>query len=184
MAKKSKLPPIVSLVKLTNKDGMTRNGMLWGPNKTNSLKNKSAPKLCTPRVIHAYAHPIQAAVWQELHGYSSWRRPIWWAAKGRVLVSDNQKIGTKRLTTLRRMKPYKITRLHTLANGVLDGRDYRIWNIKKGVDLNCQKMLQGVRSGYDGNPLNNTTYERCVAIEKMVKKYQRWRRDVKKRTSK
>lgn len=95
------------LYKLTNDEDQTRGGMQWGENVTHRVRCAGA-KLCTREVIHAYEHPLLAAILSPVH--VSFKHPQLWEAKGVVVARDGQlKVGVKRLTTLHKIPLPEIT---------------------------------------------------------------------------
>lgn len=93
------------LYKLTDRDGKTRAGThnetQWGENVTHTASGRGR-ELCTSDVIHAYEHPLVAAVMNPAHANLS--DPVLWEATGEVVARDGAlKCGVKTLTTLRRI---------------------------------------------------------------------------------
>lgn len=81
----------------------TKNGTVWGPHKSNSVKTKDSRHLCTCDFIHFYIHPLQAALMREKH-VSKGYKYLWVAkAKGKIKLAHD-KAGARTVTTLRREK--------------------------------------------------------------------------------
>ena len=100
----------VFLIKLTTARGVTKNSCQWGPNVTNTAKERGCEP-CTSSVIHAYRTVKDAIVNDRTHGkYTSPRNKKhkgWalWLAKG-IPIKDSrlwyntEKVCCKSLTTL------------------------------------------------------------------------------------
>ena len=95
----------MKLFKLTDQDGYTRRGepgeTQWYPGFTLSLPKTKNPKLCTPKVIHAYNNLNLALLLNPNHANIT--NPVAWSAKGRVCCRDWGKVGTFSLTTISRI---------------------------------------------------------------------------------
>ena len=90
-----------TLIKLTEKDGTSHGGFLWGKGKTLSLPKIKNPRLCTSDVIHAYRDINLAFLLDTIH--ADFLSPIAWEAKGRIVVEDWGKVGCFKLTILRKL---------------------------------------------------------------------------------
>ena len=94
------------LYKLTDSCGKTWNNTLWGPGVSHSGTGEG--ELCGPGWIHAYEHPLLAALLNPIHG--DFENPRLWEAEGAVILRDGQlKCGCKTLTTIREIPLPAIT---------------------------------------------------------------------------
>ena len=90
----------MTLYKLTDEYGGTRNKTQWGAGIEHTATG-SGGGLCSASVIHAYRHPILAALFNPIHaGFNS---PQLWEAEGEVLLDDGLKVGCRKVKTLRKI---------------------------------------------------------------------------------
>ena len=89
---------MAKLYKLTDENGMTQGGTQWGPGVTHSGTGEGG--LCGPGYIHAYEHPLLAALLNPVH--AGFQNPRLWEAAGEIALRDGQlKCGCVSLTTVR-----------------------------------------------------------------------------------
>jgi hypothetical protein len=95
---------MTTLYKLTDHRWETRGRTVWGPGISNSAKNayvrstNRTPHLCTGDVIHAYEHPLLAALLNTIH--AAFSKPVLWRAEGEVVAREfSLKVGCFTLTT-------------------------------------------------------------------------------------
>lgn len=94
------------LYKLTDENCRTRNDTQWGPGVSHS--GTGVGKLCSPGWVHAYEHPLIAALLNPIH--ADFKNPRLWEAEGEVAIRDGQvKCGCKTLTTTREIPLPEIT---------------------------------------------------------------------------
>ena len=91
----------MTLYKLTNANGYTRNDTKWGENVTHRATGKPRQDLCSNGYIHAYTDPLLAVVFNSIH--ANFDEPQLWEARGKIAKSDGLKVGCRSLTTLRRL---------------------------------------------------------------------------------
>ena len=97
---------MITLYKLTDGDGQTHNGTQWGPGVSNSGTGEG--ELCGEGWIHAYEHPLVAALLNPIH--ANFQNPRLWEAEGEVGLRDGQfKCGCATLTTIREIPLPAIT---------------------------------------------------------------------------
>lgn len=96
------------LWKLTRLSGYTRGGTLWGAGVTHREPGNPVG-LCREGWLHAYESPWQAHFFREDHGYGQYIGALWWEARGKVGLRDSDKCGCTELTTLRRVRAYRLT---------------------------------------------------------------------------
>ena len=118
----------MKLYKLTDKDGWTRNGTLWGPGVSHSGTGEG--ELCGPGWIHAYEHPLIAVLMNPLH--ADFKNPRLWEAEGEIAIRDGQlQCGCKTLTTIREIPLPEITAEMWVRFAILSAKDVcacRAWN--------------------------------------------------------
>lgn len=129
------MPKVVTLYKLTNRNNESRGGisrirrrfkkrksgsrkrvpmvvsshMKWGPGIAHSARGKGN-RLCTNNVIHAYIDPYLAVMFDSHHGrYLQKKSAKMWIARGVVVAGDPEKVGVKKLTTIRKVKMPKVS---------------------------------------------------------------------------
>jgi hypothetical protein len=95
---------MAKLYKLTTQDHYTRKGAanqcLWGENVTHSGTGEG--DLCGPGWIHAYEHPLLAALLNPIH--ANIEAPVLWECYGVVKLRDGElKVGCQTLTTIRQV---------------------------------------------------------------------------------
>ena len=91
------------LIKLTDKNGFTRNNTKWGNNVTHFVsKPCNNPQLCTKDVIHAYRDVFDALLYNKQD--ADFRDPKYYIAKGKVVVKDDHKVGCYQLTTIKEIQ--------------------------------------------------------------------------------
>ena len=88
------------LIKLTDADGQTRGRTQWAEGAIHQAKPGDGP-LCSEYWIHAYKTPLLAVLCNPLHANIG--HPIGWEAEGDIGADDGLKVGSKALTTLRRI---------------------------------------------------------------------------------
>ena len=97
----------MKLFKLTDENGRTRENTQWGKGVTHRATG-SGTELCSDGVIHAYEHPLLAAILNPIH--ANFPDPLLWEARGRVSKREGQlKYGCKTLTTVRQVPLPQIT---------------------------------------------------------------------------
>uniref|UniRef100_A0A6M3JU13 Uncharacterized protein n=1 Tax=viral metagenome TaxID=1070528 RepID=A0A6M3JU13_9ZZZZ len=116
--------------KLTDQNDCTQGTCQWGENVTNTAK-KGGPKLCTDTVIHYYDHPLLAVLLNPIH--TNIKEPHLWEGKGRGIVHDGLKGGSKSFTTTKRIPLPTVTTNQRVRFGILitlevyhDER-FRVW---------------------------------------------------------
>lgn len=149
------------LYKLTDQNRRTYGNTEWGEGVTHTAKGTGP--LCSSGWIHAYEHPLLAALLNPIH--ANFSNPILWEAEGEIGIRYGQlKCGCASLTTIREIPLPSITtenrvrfailcalRVYTdpeyrrWAEGWLDGRDRTrtaaeaalpaAWAATKSIDL-------------------------------------------------
>ena len=97
------------LFKLTDKNNETRGHTKWGRGVTHTASGEGG--LCGPGWIHAYTSPLLAVLLNPVH--ADFDEPRLWLARG--VVGKNKlglKVGTTRLTTIKRIRLPRITCCH------------------------------------------------------------------------
>jgi len=106
----------MSLYKLTNQEFETYGGTTkWGENVTHHAA-PGPPVLCTNTVIHMYASPEEAALFNCIHARIP--NPILWECSDEeIVITDGLKRGVKQATTLRQvpLPVYSIAELARFA---------------------------------------------------------------------
>ena len=119
---------MITLYKLTDRDGQTRNDTQWGPGVSHSGTGKG--ELCGPGWIHAYEHPLIAVLLNPIH--ANFQSPRLWEAEGEVGLRDGQlKCGCKALTTIREIPLPAVTTEMRVRFGILCAKEvcaYPAWN--------------------------------------------------------
>lgn len=115
---------MTTLYKLTTQDFKTRKGRsnecTWGENVSHSGTGKG--DLCGPGYIHAYTHPLLAALFGPVHVNVD--DPVLWECEGDVALSDHGlKVGCATLTTLRRVPLPVVTLAQRIMFAVLCARE-------------------------------------------------------------
>jgi len=104
------------LYKLTDENGQTYNKTQWAEGTTHTTNGEG--DLCGPGWIHAYTDPLLAVLLNPLH--ANFRSPIMWEAEGEIGKTDNGlKVGTTKLTTLRKIPLPEITREQRITFAIL-----------------------------------------------------------------
>ncbi len=93
--------------KLTNQEGKTYSGTVWGEGITHQPTGKGK-ELCTADVIHVYDHPLKAAMFNPMHAKFTNPR-LWECQVRRVVADDGLKVGVKHCTTLKEIPLPEIT---------------------------------------------------------------------------
>ena len=88
------------LIKLTDANGQTRGGTQWAEGATHQAEPGDGA-LCSEHWIHAYRTPLLAVLCNPIHANID--HPIGWEAEGDIGADDGLKVGSKALTTLRRI---------------------------------------------------------------------------------
>ena len=88
------------LYKLTDQDNFTRRGerneCRWGPGISHEGTGRGG--LCSEGWIHAYEHPLLAALLNPIHAAIA--EPKLWRAEGKISLRDGElKVGAKKITT-------------------------------------------------------------------------------------
>lgn len=105
-----------TLYKLTDENGYTYGGTLWGPNVTHSGTGKGG--LCSSGWIHCYTSPYSAILLNPIH--ANFPSPRIWLAQGEIVKRDNGlKYGCKTLTTIREIPLQIITLKERVHFGIL-----------------------------------------------------------------
>jgi len=111
---KSKRPETlpITVYKLTdsqNRSGLGHKVTRWGRGVTHTISVQNQPfmdgeaLLCSPQVLHAYHHPIQAAIFNSSHvAYDKLK--LWEARTDRIVATDYDKIGVVQLKTVKTTK--------------------------------------------------------------------------------
>ena len=150
----------MKLYKLTDFDNKTRNDTIWGENVTHTA-NGEGNKLCTGAFIHAYRHPLIAALMGPFHVPDYTKL---WECEGEVIADDGAKVGCKSLTTVKEImlpeltteqrvkiailcakEVYKEEKWSEWADGWLMGEksrelakvNYTIYNVYADLDAAC-----------------------------------------------
>lgn len=100
------------LFKLTDKNNETRGHTKWGRGVTHTASGEGG--LCGPGWIHAYTSPLLAVLLNPVH--ADFDEPRLWLARG--VVGKNKlglKVGTTRLTTIKRIRLPRITCCHRVS---------------------------------------------------------------------
>jgi hypothetical protein len=121
----------VTLYKLTDENGQTKNQTQWGENVTHVAAGLGHA-LCSNAVIHAYEHPLIALFMNPIH--AAFSKPQLWEARGEISVKDGQlKCGCKQLTTIKQLPIREITTVQRIAFGILattkvyKNKQWRLW---------------------------------------------------------
>jgi hypothetical protein len=152
------------IYKLTTQDNRTRPGYPnethWGENVTNRAVGDVEDGLCSAGYIHAYEHPLLAALMNDVH--VNYENPKLWEAEGEIILRDGQlKCGCRQLTTIREIPLPEISRHDRMVIGircvlaVYDGAEFVSWANKwlSGEDRSTDaaedmyKLLYRKRSG-------------------------------------
>src|SRR5262250_2167785 len=97
-----------TLYKLTDERGQTRGGTQWGEDVTHEALGADGRDLCSSSWIHAYEHPLLAALLNPIH--ADFQSPQLWEARGEIGKRDGQlKCGCRKLTTVRQIELPTIT---------------------------------------------------------------------------
>jgi len=98
----------MKLYKLTDKNDQTHGGCQWGKGVTHTADGKG--RLCTKHWIHAYTDPILTVLVNPIHGEYDTETGHMWECEGEIGRNDrDQKVGCKKLTTIRRIDMPQIT---------------------------------------------------------------------------
>src|SRR5258708_8275640 len=96
----------MKLYKLTDANGLTHGNTQWGEGVSHSGTGEG--ELCGPGWIHAYSHPLLAALLKPIH--ANFVNPILWIAAGKPAEFDGElKLGCKTLTMVRQIKLPELT---------------------------------------------------------------------------
>ena len=91
---------MTTLYKLTRQDNTTSDGatLEWGAGVSHTATG-TGTQLCSPDVIHAYTHPLLAALLNPIH--ANYENPKLWRCEGEIVANDHGlKVGVKTLTTI------------------------------------------------------------------------------------
>ena len=92
---------MTKLYKLTSFKSMTHGGTQWGEGIVHQTSGKG--ELCGPGWLHAYEHPLLAALFNPIH--ANFEAPQLWLAEGEIRKRDGElKCGTTKLKTIRCIK--------------------------------------------------------------------------------
>jgi hypothetical protein len=129
----------MKLYKLTDKSGQTYGGCQWGEGVTHVTNGVG--EMCDSGWLHAYTHPLLAALLKPLH--VNFDDPVLWEAEGDVEKTDKGlKVGTTRLTTIKRIPLPAVTRNQKCRFAVLCAK-------KVCSDFRWNKWADGWLSGTD-----------------------------------
>ena len=93
----------MKLYKLTEKDSTTYNRtMTWTIGKTNKVKKRKNPQLCSGDVIHAYKNKNLALLLNPIHANIT--DPILYECEGEIAVEDFGKCGVFKLVPNKKLK--------------------------------------------------------------------------------
>src|SRR5258708_36378642 len=96
----------MKLYKLTDANGLTHGNTQWGEGVSHSGTGEG--ELCGPGWIHAYSHPLLAALLNPIH--ANFVNPILWIAAGKPAPFDRElKLGCKKHTMVRQIKLPELT---------------------------------------------------------------------------
>ena len=104
--------------KLTTQEGKTKNNTQWGENVTHEATGDIKQDLCSDAWIHAYTHPLLAALMNPV--LSNIENPIHWEGKGEGEAKfEPLKCGFRKFTTLRQIPLPEVTDVQKIAFGIL-----------------------------------------------------------------
>ena len=130
----------MKLYKLTDENGQTHNNTQWGENVTHTASGEG--DLCGPGWIHAYTHPLLAALLNPIH--ANFRSPILWESEGAVGKADGGlKVGTTSLTTLKQIPLPDVTTEQRVRFAILSA------NATGYADPDWNRWADGWLSGQD-----------------------------------
>ena len=137
---------MITLYKLTDSCGKTRNDTQWGPGVSHSGTGEG--ELCGPGWIHAYEHPLIAVLLNPIH--ANFQNPRLWEAAGEVGLRDGQlKCGCKTLTTVREIPLPAITTEMRVRFGILCAKEVCAvlsWNAWADKWLSGEDRTQAARA--------------------------------------
>ena len=148
----------LTLYKLTDKYRRTYGDTEWGEGVTHSGTGEG--ELCGPGWIHAYEHPLLAALLNPIH--ADFAEPRLWLAHGKVEKREGMlKCGCRSLTTIRELPLPEITIEQRVKFAILCAKEvYKdpLWN--KWADA----WLSGEdRSARDAAHAASAAYAACAA---------------------
>ncbi len=118
------------LYKLTDHNSRTYNNTQWGENVTHTTSGDG--ELCGPGWLHAYTHPLLAAMLNPIH--ANFYNPLLYLAEGKIEKTDHGlKIGTTKLTTLRLIKLPEVSTVQRVAFAILcakhvyESKEFHLW---------------------------------------------------------
>lgn len=94
-------------IKITDKNGKTRNETQWGENITHEI-TKPGNTLCSDEVFHGFKNKYIAAFAGIYCGYDESTMQFW-EAEGEVVADDGLKLGFKKQTTLHQIDVLCVT---------------------------------------------------------------------------
>jgi hypothetical protein len=104
------------LYKLTDQNWETMNCTKWGPHVTH--KTDGSGELCSRGWLHAYTSPELAVLLNPIH--ANIENPVLWLCEGKIEKSDSGlKVGTTRLTTIRRIDIPQVSTTQRVIFGIL-----------------------------------------------------------------
>ena len=108
--------------KLTTQEGKTKNNTQWGENVTHEATGDIKQDLCSDAWIHAYTHPLLAALMNPV--LSNIENPIHWEGKGEGEAKfEPLKCGFRKFTTLRQIPLPEVTDVQKIAFGILCAKE-------------------------------------------------------------
>ncbi|MFQ5878775.1 MAG: hypothetical protein ACE5IZ_01170 [Dehalococcoidia bacterium] len=107
----------MNLIKLTDDQDQTHDGMQWGPGVRHEAESGEGP-LCSKYWIHAYKDKYVAVLMNPIQG--GFLKPHGWSAKGEEPIERayDGKVGVKALTTLHRIALPRFTLNQHVAFGI------------------------------------------------------------------
>jgi len=142
----------MKVYKLTNDKNQTRNSTQWGKNVTHEARGDSK-KLCNDSWIHAYPDPILALLMNPIHVY--FEKPHLWECEAVIGLSQADKIGCTKLTTIKKIRKPKITTKQKRKFAILCALE--VYNSWKKYDLDSH-WYKWALSWLNGETSRSTDY--------------------------
>ena len=125
-------------IKLTKKDGTTKNGMLWRAGQTNEATGDGV-ELCTPGVLHFYDSLPLSLFMNPVHANYNPHRVF--EVEGEYVATDGLKSGAKKLSVIREITDWtEPTTIQKVAFGILCAKEVCE---EKGWNTWADKWLSG-----------------------------------------
>ena len=115
--------------KLTNQKNETANNTVWGDGVTH-VATGAGRRLCSDAVIHVYAHPLLAVLFNPLHAAID-NPKLWGCETSEPVNQDGLKIGVKSCTTIKEIPLPIITTEQKVKFAILCAKEVykdEVWN--------------------------------------------------------